>query len=66
MAYIFLKMHLAPHVLFGTLAMAYVPFERCLALAMGYVLFETQLALVMVNVFIKMHLAHNSILDVFF
>jgi hypothetical protein len=49
----FLKIHLAPHVLFGTLTMVYVPFEICVALAM-------------VNIFIKMHLAHNIILNVFF
>ncbi len=66
MVYIFFKMHLAPHVLFRTLVMAYVPFETCLALATGCALFKTQLALAIVNIFIKMHLAHNNILDVSF
>jgi hypothetical protein len=53
MVYIFIKMCLAPHVPFETLAMAYIPFK-------------THLALAIINILIKMHLAHNNILDASF
>jgi len=79
MAFIFIQMHLAPHVPFETMAMVYVFIKTCLALVMvyifvkiclalvmAYVSFEMCLALTMVNIFVKMHLAHNSILDAFY
>jgi hypothetical protein len=59
-------MQLALHVPIETLAMAYVFVETCLTLVMGYVPFKMHLTLGMVNIFIKMWLAHNNILDVSF
>jgi hypothetical protein len=46
-------MCLALHVLFKTLAMVYVFYKTCLALTM-------------VEVLVKMHFAHNNILDASF
>ncbi len=50
------RMHLAPHVLVGTLAMAYI-FLKCMALARVYVSFEMRLALAMAYIPIGMCLA---------
>jgi hypothetical protein len=73
MVYILVKMCLAPHIPFRTLAMAYIFIKMCLTfhvpfrtLDMAYIPFEMCLALVIVNIFIKMYLAHNSILDASF
>jgi hypothetical protein len=53
MVYIFIKMSLALHLPFRTLAIAYIPFKTCLDLAM-------------VNMLVKIHFTHNNILDVSF
>jgi hypothetical protein len=57
---------MALHVLFETLVMAYIFIEICLALAMAYIPFETHSAPAMVNIFVKMHFAHNIILNISF
>jgi hypothetical protein len=57
-------MHLAPHVFVKTLAMAYVFIETCLALDMAYIPFEMHLGLTTVNIFVRMHFAHNIIFNV--
>jgi hypothetical protein len=51
MVYILIRVHMAVHVPFGTLVMTYIPIETCMASTM-------------VNILVKMHLAHNIILDV--
>jgi hypothetical protein len=72
MVHIFIKMHLAFHVPFGTLVMTYILIKMHLALrvpfrtlTMAYIPFKTCLTLAMVNILIRMHCAHNDILDVF-
>jgi hypothetical protein len=39
------KTHLAPHVHIGTLVMAYISFEMCLALTMVYILVKMRFTL---------------------
>ncbi len=63
---VFFKIHLAFHVLVGTLVMAYVSFETCLALVMTYFFVRMCLTLhvpfdtlIMVYIFIKMHLVFH-------
>jgi hypothetical protein len=48
-----------------TLTMAYIFIEMHMALAMPYVPFKTCLTLTMINILVRMHLAHNNILNVF-
>jgi hypothetical protein len=45
--------------------MAYVSVEMHMALAMAYVPFKTHLTLTMIDILVRMHLAHNNILNVF-
>jgi hypothetical protein len=59
-------MHMALHVLSGTLAMVYIYIEMCMALTMAYIPSETHSTSAMVNIFVKMHFAHNSILNISF
>jgi hypothetical protein len=66
MVYILVRMHMALHVLFGTFAMVYISIEMCMALIMAYIPFETHSAPAMVNTFVKMHFAHNNILNISF
>ncbi len=46
--------------------MVYNSIKTCMALTMAYIFFEMHLALATINIIIKMHLAYNHILDVFF
>jgi len=57
---------MAFHVFFETLAMAYISIEICMALTMVYIPFETHSTLAMVNIFDRMHFAHNIILNISF
>jgi len=66
MVYILVRMHMAFHVLFETLVMAYISIEICMALIMAYIPFETHSTLAMVNIFVRMHFAHNIILNIYF
>ncbi len=53
MVYILIGMCVTFHVPFGILAMTYAPFKMCLTLGT-------------INNFIRMHLSHNNIFNVFF
>jgi hypothetical protein len=48
-----------------TLTMAYVSVKMHMVLAMAYVPFKACLTLTMINIFVRMHLAHKNILNVF-